>query len=85
MQATQARASAPVEVSWSPPSGETATITGYRIFYGNRQSILVPSYVTCIILNFTESEDELAQAVSIHSESVVLPSELINVVITGEF
>ena len=81
VQATQASASVPVEVSWNPPSGETATITGYRIFYGRVPHVLVPSYVTRILLDSLESGDKV---VSIRSESLQLPSELVNAKITGE-
>jgi hypothetical protein len=84
VQATHDRSSssAPVEVSWSPD--ETANITGYRIFYGNGQSILVPSYVISIVFNFVESQDEVGQTVSVRSESMhLLPSELINAIVTG--
>ena len=70
-----------MEVSWSPPSGGAATITGYLIYYGHSQHILIPSYVTRILLDSLESQDEV---VSIRSESLQLPSELINVMITGE-
>ena len=42
VQATQASVSAPVEVSWSPPSGGAATITGYRIFYDGREILFLP-------------------------------------------
>ncbi len=81
MQATRSSSSAPVEVSWSP---ETANITGYRIFYGDGQSILVPSYVTSIVFNFVENQDEVGQIVSVRSESMhLLPSELINATVTG--
>ena len=85
VQATRSSSSSPVEVSWSPD--ETANITGYRIFYGNGpQSILVPSYVTSIVFNFVESQDEVGQTVSVRSESMhLLPSELINATVTGEY
>ena len=83
VQASQSSSSAPVEVSWSPD--QTPNVTGYRIFYGNGQSILVPSYVTSIVFNFVESQDEVGQIVSIRSESMhLLPSELINATVTCE-
>ena len=82
VQATQDSASAPVEVSWSPPSGGAATITGYRIFYGNGENVSVPSIVTGIILSL--SGNLIGQTVSIHSEVDQLISELITVTITGE-
>ena len=81
VQATQASASAPVEVSWSPPSGGAATITGYRIFYGNGESILVPSIITGISLALNGSY--IGQSVSLHSEFSQLSSELINVTVTA--
>ena len=72
--ATQSGSSAPVEVSWSPPSDATPAIIGYRIFYGNGQNLFVPSYVTRIVLNFVESNQ--IESVFIRSESTQLPSEL---------
>ena len=82
MQATQASASAPVEVSWNPPSGGTAAISGFRILYGSRENVSVPSIVTGIILPL--SGNHIGQTVSIHSEADQLISELITVTITGE-
>ena len=73
--ATQSGSSAPVEVSWSPPSDAAPAIIGYRIFYGNQQNLFVPSYVTRIVLNFVESSQ--IESVSVRSESTQLPSELI--------
>ena len=73
--ATQSGSSAPVEVSWSPSSDAAPVIIGYRIFYGNGQNLLVPSYVTRILLNFMESSQ--IESVSVRSESSQLPSELI--------
>ena len=84
VQASQCSASAPVEVSWSPPSGGAATITGYRIFYGNGKNIFVSSYVTSIVFNFIEIKDELGETLSILSESTQLPSELVNVMVMSE-
>ena len=83
VQATRSSSSAPVEVSWSPD--QTANITGYRLFYGNGQSILVPSYVTRVVFNFVESQDKVGQFVSVRSESMHhLPSELIKATVTCE-
>ena len=85
MQATQASASAPVEVSWSPPSGGAATITGYRIFYGNGEepdNVSVPSISTNIGLML--EGDQLGQHISIRSERVQLFSGLINVTVSCE-
>ena len=78
--ASQSSSSAPVEVSWSPPTNDSNVITGYRIFYGNGQNLLIPSYVTSIVLNFIEASQ--VGSVSICSESTQLPSELITVTMT---
>ena len=78
--ATHSSSSAPVEVSWGPPSDTAPSIIGYRIYYGGGQSVLAPSYVTRIVLNFIESSQ--VGSVSIRSESAQLPSELINVTVT---
>ena len=71
-----------MEVSWSPPSDGTATITAYRIFYGNGENVSVPSIVTRIILSL--NEDSVGQTVSLRSEAdqLLLFSELINVTVT---
>ena len=80
VRATQTSASAPVEVSWSPPSGGAATIIGYRIFYpGNNENMLVPSTVTGIML--TLGGYRVGQSVSLRSEAAQLSSELITVTI----
>ena len=78
--ATQSSSSAPVEVSWQLPSDAAQAISGYRIFYGNGQNLLVPSYVTRIVLNFVESSQ--IESVSVRSESTQLPSELITATVT---
>ena len=80
VQATQSSSSAPVEVSWSPPSDGATNITGYRIFYGNGQSALVPSVATYIGLRV--DGNLFGQNVSIRSESDQLYSELISVSVT---
>ena len=80
VQATQSSSSAPVEVSWSPPSDGATNITGYRIFYGNGQSALVPSVAANIGLRV--NRHFIGQNVSIRSESDQLYSELISVSIT---
>ena len=85
MQATQASASAPVEVSWSPPSTSSglAAMTGYRIFYGDGENnISVPSFVTRIIL--AVDKDSLGETVSVRFEADQLASQPINVTITSE-
>ena len=78
--ATQSSSSAPVEVSWSPPTDAAPVISGYRIFYGNGQNLFVPSYVTRIVLNFVDSSQ--VGSVSVCSESTQLPSELISAVMS---
>ena len=82
VEATRASASAPVEVSWSPPSDRSVTITAYRIFYGNGENEFVSSTVTGIILSL--NEDSVGQTVSIRSEADQLTSQLINVTVTGQ-
>ena len=69
-------------VSWSPPSDGPATITGYRIFYGNGENLSVPSIVTRIILSL--NEDSVGETVSLRSEANQLTSQLINVTVTGQ-
>ena len=71
-----------MEVSWSPPSDGSSTITGFRIFYGNGENVLVPSTITGIILSL--NGDSVSQTVSIRSEADQLTSQLINVTITGQ-
>jgi Na+-translocating ferredoxin:NAD+ oxidoreductase RnfD subunit len=78
--ATQSSSSAPVEVSWSPPSDAAPAIIGYKIFYGDGQNLFIPSYVTRIVLNFVDSSQ--IESVSIRSESTQLPSELITATVT---
>ena len=72
VQATQASASAPVEVSWSPPSGGAATITGYRIFYDGRETLFLPltNTITGIDLNLGEGT-KVGQVLSICAESSI--------------
>ena len=79
IQATQASASAPVEVSWSPPSGGAATITGYRIFYGNGENMFVNARTLSITIS-----GQVGEMISVRSESahIQLPSELITVTVT---
>ena len=82
VQATQSSASAPVEVSWSPPSNGPVTITHYRIFYGNQENVSVAPILTGVALNI--DQDVVGQTVSIRSETDQLISKLINVTITGK-
>ena len=48
VRATQSGSSAPVEVSWSPPSDGANIITGYRIFYGNGKNASVSAVATLV-------------------------------------
>ena len=78
--ATQSTSPTSVKISWSPPSDGDDIITGYRIFYGSGQSLLVPLYyVTSIVIH--ENPPGVGQTVSIRSESTQLPSKLINVTV----
>ena len=73
-----------MEVSWTLPSSANGAvgITGYRVFYGSQgQSVLIPSYVNSIVLNFVDSSLS-TESVSVRSESEQLPSELINATVT---
>ena len=71
-----------MEVSWSPPSDGSATITAYKIFYGNGENVSVLSIVTSIMLSL--NEDSVGETVSLRSEADQLTSQLINVTITGQ-
>ena len=79
VRATQSSSSAPVEVSWSPPTQQGAfNITGYRVFYSNI-NVSIPSLITVVGLVVTENYD--GQTVFLRSESVELFSEHINVTV----
>ena len=86
--ATQSNSSAPVEVSWSPPSDGANIISGYRIFYGNGQNISVQvilsssNDVTLTLRLRVNYTDYAGQTVSIRSEANQLYSELVNVSIS---
>ena len=85
IEATQPISSAPVEVSWTLPSSTDGAIeiTGYRVFYGSQgPSVLVPSYINSMVLNFVDSSLRI-ESVSVRSESMQLPSELISVTVTA--
>ena len=82
IQASQSSSSAPVEVSWSPPSGGADAITGYRIFYAGGKKVAVSSVFTGVFLNL--NKDAVGQTVSIRSEADDLTSELITVTITSK-
>ena len=85
VRATQPISSSPVEVSWTLPSSNGAIqITGYRVFYGTSQgrSVLVPSYINSMVLNFVDSSLRI-ETVSVRSESSQLPSESISATVTA--
>ena len=69
-------------MKWSPPSDRSATITAYRIFYGNGENVSVPFTITGII--FSLNEDSVGQTVSLRSETDQLTSQLINATTTGQ-
>ena len=81
VRATQSGSSAPVEVSWSPPSDGANSITGYRIYYhnGNWQNVFVSSVTAITLVGLKVDGSYVGQNVSIRSESDQLYSELINV------
>jgi hypothetical protein len=82
--ATQSDSSAPVEVSWSPPSDIDGAniITGYRIYYGSGQNVFVSSVTAITLVGLKVDRSYIGQNVSIRSESDQLYSELVNVFIT---
>ena len=82
VRAAQSGSSAPVEVSWSPPSDGHTSITGYRIFYGNSQNVFVQSVTAITSVGLNVDGDYVGCNVSIRSESDHLYSELINVSVT---
>ena len=82
VRATQSGSSAPVEVSWSPPSDGANSITGYRIYYGNGQNVFVSSVTIITSVGLKVDRSYVGQNVSIRSESDQLYSELINIFVT---
>ena len=82
VRATQSGSSAPVEVSWSPPSDGANSITGYRIFYGNGQNVFVQSITAITLVGLNVDGDYVGRSVSIRSESDQFYSELINIPVT---
>ena len=82
VRATRSSYSIPaaLEVSWSLPTDGAINITGYRIFCVGGQNVHVPPHVSSIVLNFEEIS--LIESVSIRSESMQLPSELISAIVT---
>ena len=83
VRATQSSPSAPVEVSWSPPSYGASSITGYRIFYGSGQNVFIPSIAIITSVSLKVDRSYIGQNVSIRSESDQLYSELVNVSVTA--
>ena len=69
-----------MEVSWSPPSGGAGIITGYRIYYGNGENILILSVATSIGLRV--DGNYVGQSISVRSEADQLYSELISTSVT---
>ena len=67
-----------MEVSWSPPTDGADIITGYRIYYDNRQNVLVSS-VAVITLSLKVDGNYIGQNVSIRSEADQFHSEFVNV------
>ena len=80
VRATQSGSSAPVEVSWSPPSDGANIITGYRIYYGNGKNTLVEAVATSIGLRV--NGNYIGQNISVRSEADQLYSELISTSVT---
>ena len=76
VRATQSSSSAPVEVSWSPPTdGDiNITITGYRIFVGSGQNMSVSRGATSVGIRVMRSYDN--ESVFLRSEADGLFSEL---------
>ena len=68
-----------LEVSWSPVSDRANIITGYRIFYGNGQSVLVQSVSVINSVSLKVDRSYIGQNVSIRSEADQVNSELISV------
>ena len=88
VQATQASVSGPVEISWVSPASSSIycntsdliNITGYRIFFDNGESILLPLIITSI--GVLSDGITVGQQISIRSEAEQKQfSELVNVTI----
>ena len=79
VRATQSGSSAPVEVSWSPPTEGDVNITGYRMFYGNGENVSVPIDITSVGLRV--DRNYRGETVFLRSESDQLYSELVNVTV----
>ena len=86
VQATQSSSSAPVEVSWNPPTDAAATFTRYRIHYGNGQNVLISSVTAITSITLKVDGNYVGLNVSIRSEADQLYSELLNVpIIKGKY
>ena len=86
VRATQSSSSAPVEVSWSPPTDGASSITGYRIYYGNGKNVLVPSVTVITSVSLKVDGNYIGRNVSIRSEADQLYSELVNVsIVNGKY
>lgn len=82
VRATRQNSCSKVEVSWSPPDKyRQLNITGYRIFYGSRHNILVPSVMIISSVGLRVNESHGAQTVFLRSESGRLHSELVSVTV----
>ena len=79
VRATQSSPSAPVEVSWSPPTEGDVNITGYRMFYSNGENVSVPVVITSVGLRV--DRNYRGETVFLRSESDRLYSELVNVTV----
>ena len=80
VRATQSTPSSLVEVSWSPPTNGASSITGYRIFFGDGENVLVPSVTIINSVSLKVDGNYIGQNVSIRSEAAgQLYSELVNV------
>ena len=79
VRATQSTPSSLVEVSWSPPTNGASSITGYRIFFGDGENVLVPSVTIINSVSLKVDGNYIGQNVSIRSEAGQLYSELVNV------
>ena len=82
--ATQSSSSAPLEISWSPPTdgASYSSITGYRVYYGNGQNVFVYSVTIVTSVSLKVDGNYIGQNVSLRSEADDLYSELINVSVT---
>ena len=82
VRATQSGSSAPVEISWSPPSDGASIVNGYRIYYGSGQNVFIPSITIITSVSLRVDRSYIGQNVSIRSESDQLYSELVNAFVT---